>query len=69
VDPVNKFAAVVKTGALSSLEPSSQSGAAPGSAPATGAAVYAQNAPIAQVGAEVKQIVEDALKAASTAAA
>jgi hypothetical protein len=65
----DKFSAVAKTGDLSALQPAGKPGAAKGSAPPTGAAAYSQNAQKAPLGVDVKQIVEDALKTASKAAA
>jgi hypothetical protein len=65
----DKFAQVAKTGDLSALKPTRQSGGTPGTAPATGAAAYSENAQKGAIGVDVKQIVADAVKAATKATA
>lgn len=59
-----KFAAAAKTGDLSAFTPASQSASAHRSAPATGAAAYADNAKRGALAIDVKQVVEDVKKAA-----
>jgi hypothetical protein len=61
-----KFAAAAKTGDLSAFTPASQSASAHRSAPATGAAAYADNAKRGALAIDVKQVVEDVKKAADT---
>ena len=65
----DKFSQVAKTGDLSALKPTRQSGGARGTAPARGAAAYKQNAEKAGPGVDVKQLVADAVKAADKATA